>query len=268
LTSRAVSHERCPACAKLGRDRHADNLAVYDDGHKFCYACGYRHYGHISNSSMAKRLYQHSVLPHSDALTGLGELTFDLPPKAQTWLDKYGITQLEQLQNGIQWSETKQYLILPITNEHGYVVGTNSRYFGDNPKHPKYINSHSNASIFKLVSPSRDAFRSLVLVEDILSSIKVGRVCQSLCLTGTNIPSELFLRIISHCSRYQFSVIIWLDSNMHQKAIGYAKRFSQYLPSYAVIDTDRDPKEHTDLEIIDVLSRTLKILSPEQSTLA
>jgi twinkle protein len=34
-------HEPCPQCRGQGRDRKGDNLAVYDDGHKYCFACGY-----------------------------------------------------------------------------------------------------------------------------------------------------------------------------------------------------------------------------------
>ena len=39
--SKVVSRERCPSCALNGRDTGEDNLAVYDDGHKFCYSCKY-----------------------------------------------------------------------------------------------------------------------------------------------------------------------------------------------------------------------------------
>lgn len=269
--SRVVRHERCPKCAKLGRDRSADNLAIYDDGSEFCFSCGYTLRSHNSAPNlkfMAKKLYQHSVLSHADALRGLGELTFQLPPKAQDWLDKYGITQLEQIQHGIQWSESKQYLILPITNEHGYVVGTNSRYFGDNPKHPKYVNSNSNAHIFKVVAPVRPSISAFVLVEDLLSAIKVGRHCSALCLTGTHLPDDLFLRVLSHCSVRHESVVVWLDANMHQKSVLYAKRFSQYLPAVPLIETDRDPKEHTDKEIVDLLSRATQVLPRRQGELA
>lgn len=37
--SKVVRHERCPECAKHGRDNAGDNFAVYDDGHSFCYSC-------------------------------------------------------------------------------------------------------------------------------------------------------------------------------------------------------------------------------------
>ena len=36
-----VSRDRCPKCAISGRDRSQDNLAIYDDGHSYCFSCGY-----------------------------------------------------------------------------------------------------------------------------------------------------------------------------------------------------------------------------------
>jgi twinkle protein len=41
LKSKLLSHEQCPACAEQGRDTSADNLGVFDDGHKYCFACTY-----------------------------------------------------------------------------------------------------------------------------------------------------------------------------------------------------------------------------------
>ena len=35
-----VKKEQCPNCAKLGKDKSKDNLAVYSDGQTHCYACG------------------------------------------------------------------------------------------------------------------------------------------------------------------------------------------------------------------------------------
>lgn len=37
--SKVVNRKRCPACAAKGGDTSGNNLAVYDDGHSYCYAC-------------------------------------------------------------------------------------------------------------------------------------------------------------------------------------------------------------------------------------
>lgn len=39
--SHAVDKRRCPECAKNGGDTSGDNLAIFDDGHTHCFACGY-----------------------------------------------------------------------------------------------------------------------------------------------------------------------------------------------------------------------------------
>lgn len=41
MSSKVIRKERCPECAKHGRDVSSDNLAVYDDGHSYCYSCQY-----------------------------------------------------------------------------------------------------------------------------------------------------------------------------------------------------------------------------------
>ena len=45
--SKVIEREQCPACASHGRDNSQDNLAVYDDGHKYCFACEYYEGGNM-----------------------------------------------------------------------------------------------------------------------------------------------------------------------------------------------------------------------------
>jgi twinkle protein len=46
-----LSREQCPACASRGRDNSMDNLAIYDDGHVYCFSCGYFKQQHIIKES-------------------------------------------------------------------------------------------------------------------------------------------------------------------------------------------------------------------------
>ena len=45
--SKVIERERCPSCATAGRDTSRDNLAVYDDGHKYCFSCEYYESGNM-----------------------------------------------------------------------------------------------------------------------------------------------------------------------------------------------------------------------------
>lgn len=40
-----LRHEQCPQCAANGNDNSRDNMAVYSDGGKHCFACGYHIHG-------------------------------------------------------------------------------------------------------------------------------------------------------------------------------------------------------------------------------
>lgn len=41
-TSNLVGREPCPKCRAEGHDAKGDNLGVFDDGHKYCFKCGYQ----------------------------------------------------------------------------------------------------------------------------------------------------------------------------------------------------------------------------------
>jgi twinkle protein len=41
MTSKLIRREQCPRCKEEGHDNSHDNLAVYDDGHSYCFRCGY-----------------------------------------------------------------------------------------------------------------------------------------------------------------------------------------------------------------------------------
>lgn len=41
MSSKLIRREQCPECRKEGHDKQGDNLAVYDDGHSWCYRCGH-----------------------------------------------------------------------------------------------------------------------------------------------------------------------------------------------------------------------------------
>ena len=75
----AVTHrERCPKCASLGNDTSGDNLAVYDDGHAYCYSCGYYKRGDKTNMEVKLekkefKTYKGSIVSLNDR--GISEST-------------------------------------------------------------------------------------------------------------------------------------------------------------------------------------------------
>ena len=52
--SKVEERTACPKCVANGGDTSGDNLACYDDGHKYCFACGYYEKGDSSYMTEVK----------------------------------------------------------------------------------------------------------------------------------------------------------------------------------------------------------------------
>ena len=66
---------RCPKCAAAGKDKHNDNLAIYSDGHHYCFSCGYYKHGQNvftpSNKAPQKSKIEKDTFKRSTIRTGV-----------------------------------------------------------------------------------------------------------------------------------------------------------------------------------------------------
>jgi hypothetical protein len=89
----------------------------------------------------------------------------------------------------------------------------------------------------------------IVVVEDVVSAIKVGKVASAIPLFGNSLPPDWMVRI---CKLRPKRVLIWLDSNMVQQARKLAKKMNLLSPC-KTIETDLDPKCYSTEEIMEIL---------------
>ncbi len=255
--SRVIKHTRCPRCAKLGKDRRGNNLAVYSDGHSYCYGCAY--YGHPPDSlvNMGKKLYKYSI--DSEKRYEFGNVTrnYRLPDVCLSWLRNYSISDDDIRTHGFFWDAEKSLLVMPVLDADRIVL-TASRYFGTNPDYPKYVTKGYKANHFKLINP-KDPTDVYVLCEDYLSAIRIGRVANAIPLFGAHAPRELILNLCAKRPRLRF----WLDRDKALEAVRQASRARQYIPNCATIVTELDPKEYSDQQIKSIIDES--ILQPPES---
>jgi hypothetical protein len=251
-----LARTKCPHCAKLGKDNASDNLAVYPDGHSYCYSCGYTIRAPLLRSLHSKvnpLKYGHSGgnlnMPYSPRSDSDSVATFNLPRPARDWLDSYGITETETHHYNIWYDLEKDYLVFPIY-DGPRLVCTNSRYFGSNPKHPRYITWGLKNRHFKLM-PSQTS-SVYVLVEDFVSAIKVGRQFNCIPLLGSYIPNNLILSLISSKPILR----IWLDPDKSTEAMVAVQKARQYIKNCGTILSNKDPKDYNDQEIKDYVEST------------
>lgn len=255
--SNFVKTEPCPECRRQGRDRSGDNLAVFNNG-KYCFSCGYiESDGELSLNKIRKLIPQCGMDYEDKNNSGRNYLPSDcsylLRADAQAWLKKYGITEEEIEKNGICWSENgtfvkkigeraKPLLCFPLL-VNGQLEGWCGRHFGDNPKVPKYVTYGVKQDLFYcLGDTTRD---TVVLVEDLVSAIKVSRYACSMPLFTSHINKYQCYRL----SKYYRNVILWLDPNMREKSIRLQKVMELFFDNVRIVYSERDPKEHSDREI-------------------
>lgn len=252
VTSYVVSKGRCPECSKIGKDVTGDNLAIYSDGHHFCYSCKYHFYPNSITSfkrkqrdtSMDKELDKILTLPIDCDIT--------YPERATAWCAKFGITKTDLLNNNVMWSESMQRLIFPIYGD-GWLIAWQGRYFGTQgsalTKVPKWYGKGNLKDTFNILGKGN----TLILTEDILSAIKVAKCgVMAMPLYGCVVGGVRFKRLITMLEQ-DTTIKIWLDPDKRTEAVKEAKLGSMFGVKCSPIFSEVDPKEHTIEDIKTIL---------------
>jgi Zn ribbon nucleic-acid-binding protein len=233
--SRFIQHEPCPKCGSR------DNVGVWEDGHKYCFGCGYYYNGNRSLQDRVKSMKktevsQVSLPPDCDTY---------IPATPSEWLSSFGITKQEIIDNRILWSEHRNYLCFPYFGEDNQLVAYQARYFGKSKDHPKWITYGKINEYIKIFNLTDAREKGILLVEDIISAIKIGRQYPVSPLFGSFVDWGALARYW----RYTGKIILWLDSDKYKDARKFEARASLLGFDARVIFTEKDPKCYSDTDI-------------------
>lgn len=214
---------------------------MWDDGHKWCFSCGYYipASGIVPVAEIASRLRRETKGNRYYNLSLPSDFSFTIRPDAVAWLRKYGITDEEIRHNNIGWSESHEYLVFTVFDPDGNLCLWQGRYFGGNPEHHKYDTKGNAGDVFHIVGDRYSADSVVVLVEDCVSAIKVARDYPAMALFGSEIVARL-----SRLSRITKNLVIWLDPDKTREAVKAAKKAEPLFETVRVIISDFDPKMH------------------------
>jgi len=216
--TKLIGFSACPRCRRRGNDRTGNNLAEYTENY-YCFACGYNK--PKRSISRVNDAFSQTISTNATQLQTVSQL----PKVAIDWLSKYQITPNEMKQ--FRWCEDKQMLLLHYADEYWqgrvFAEGSNFKYLSEGLK--PFIQYGTDSE-------------TLVLVEDILSAVKVGRVYSASPMLGT-IPLKTHL---SHLRPFK-NVLLWCDKDAAIKSVRNARKLSEMIgvKVYPVI-TDKDPK--------------------------
>ena len=274
--NRFIKNTACPKCREDGKDKHGDNLATYSDGSSYCWSCGFSDMG---NSHIVRFLARRdkSLLDESNGIKTLPSVMLpddsvtDYPDKALHWINSYELDRIDLLNNGILYSDKESRLLFPFWND-GELLGWQGRYFGNDTTKKKWYSRGKLDCIFHIlfngrvknhsISPLKlgkvghamnDATRRIVLVEDVVSALKVSKVgIDAMPLFGVNIKQRWpKIRLLGYSE-----ALLWLDPDMHIKIVKESRvGCLNGITTHAVLST-KDPKCHTLEEIRNYIGAT------------
>lgn len=231
--ARFLKHGPCKKCGSR------DNLGYYDDGSTYCFGC----HAYSPATRRPEPTEKKVVMDIRPSLKA------EIPEPNISWLRKY--LNDDQIGEFFSWS--------PYMDRHVYVevLPDESLYWEARKVGPlqgisKIISAGSKPMSLKGKWKETGV---VVLVEDIISAIKVGEHAGVLCLHGSIIPNNLYTTLgkIAGIKR----IILWLDRDKLSAATVYESKFRVWGKECSVIMTPKDPKDYSDNEIKDILKEAI-----------
>lgn len=212
-----------------------------------CFRCDFNEYeykGKLSLEELARIKALNELALNSNFELDLPpDFTTEIPLEGRLWLYSGGLSPSIWNELGFGYSKSWERVIMPVY-EQGELVWFQARAILPEQK-PKYIQpSHDRSSImFKMLKGSKER---VVVVEDILSAIRVGKHTNAVSLLGTKITTEQ----ASYLSNFD-KVTLWLDNDRAGKRGAFAiKKALSLVTEVDSIVTDEDPKKLTDEQIL------------------
>lgn len=214
----------CPKCGS------SDANAEYSDSF-YCFSCS-------TYKSKGMSLSRFKPLKEVKLCNGI-TLQKELPSNAVKWLLGYGLTLSEMAQFHYSNKRIGKYGemacdLLVLYSDVNYYVARN---FG---RGVKYISSG-----IKPVIKYGNNSDTCIIVEDIISAIKVGRQFTAIPMMGSMPPKDTE----RHLQEFQ-NIILWQDRDLAVKSLKTARNLSERLGKIVrVVISENDPKEYSDLQI-------------------
>ena len=251
-----LRHTSCPVCPS------SDGFAEYAGGSGWCFVC--HHYRPPTGSpyvGMARALDKGELDFDANRMRDLPyDAGFEYSSEAVGWCESFGVGIPELIEHNVLWSVSKKQLIFPFyaedlkplasaqggTDGFAKPILWQARNFQRTKATPKYIThgeKEQTIPLFRCLSIERVGSQlPVVIVEDCISAIKVCRLggVAVPCLGSTIGRDKLArLRAVLGVSR---PYVVWLDSNMYDKAQQISQRLSMLGCHTRVVWSKEDPK--------------------------
>lgn len=231
----------CPFCDNAPPYQPSMSITRVDSGilyHCFRAGCGESgHLGSIPSSMMKKeKVEDFTSKPFTHPTRNL------TVEEMQFLSGKYDLTVEEIEDNEIKWMRDKKGICMPLYTRSGSKFGYCTKYW-ETQQYKSILYKQANyPNLHWAYAGNMDPYGwgTLVLVEDIISAIRVSRFAQGVALLGTDIDSDKALAL-SEASPHH--VIYALDPDATGKAAMLQREFNLFFKSSRVAALSCDPKD-------------------------
>jgi len=218
-----------------------------------CFRCGpvgFEPHGVLSIEQVLERRKATQELQTSGVVMPR-DFTLDIPPPARLWLQKAGVTAATAEFYGIGYTAYTNRVVIPVWDDMKLVAVLARRIDKIGPKYVAKMRS-SNEYFTSATEPTECT--TVVVTEDVLSSIRCGASYRSYALlgtsTGTGSVAGLCIRLAAQQAP-SVRVAVWLDPD---KAGRVASRKLVRALSLAgwdayAVRSERDPKYYSNADI-------------------
>lgn len=178
------------------------------------------------------------------------DIGHDFGRAAVEWLARFHVDVPTAIVNGLVWSPSREQLIFQLGNVW------QARNFRQGAKSKNFTSGDVNECLHIYGLPESGASGSeasnqrLVIVEDPVSALRIGPLCDAMPLLGSHLAAAR----LSALARLYPSLVFWLDSDKYKEARGMEQRAKYMGRSARTIYTELDPKCYSDQELQSILT--------------
>jgi hypothetical protein len=171
-------------------------------------------------------------------------------PKALAWLLKMGITQLQIEEFKIGYSRYFDRLIFPVYMKSKLVFWQGRTFKPETKDNPKWLSvSVPRRQGVWFTAACHEGSDTVVLVEDMLSAMKVSNIAHSIALLGVYIPDLL----VDKLQKSGKKVVVWLDRDKTSLSLKHAAKLRGRGIETRMRSTSLDPKKYSIQQLKEIL---------------
>lgn len=215
-------------------------------GYRFhCFRCGEERFtpaGKRSIQIIAQHKKNAKLFTATNYCTLPDDFTTRIPKEYSTWFTSNGLDFEYLSKYTVGWSDMMQRIIIPVYHNN-ILVSWQARAV-HSWQSPKYMTANSaNVSHVLYYTGENKQSNHIVLTEDILSALKVGKVTKAASILGTSLSLIRTMTLVNK----KLKVIVWLDPDAPGQTA--AKKCIKSLQLYGIpvgnIVSIKDPKAHS-----------------------